>query len=235
MVKDTPVFLRTSTASTGVLASSGSLVLKNIRLDNVPTAVGVAGGAVVLAGSTGTMTIDSWGQGNVYTGTNSAGTFTQGDLPSASIPSSLLDSTGRVVGRGHPQYEEYSVDQFVSVKDCGAVGDGFTDDTDALQEILNEVSVLIVDSSCFQVRTAYLDSVCGIQNYLLRCRDIHRYLDHHHSCRISDRRRGMVRDCRPRKPLRGPEQSSSCGEGRRERIPRYNGDYGYRFQHRWTW
>ncbi|KIJ14887.1 glycoside hydrolase family 55 protein, partial [Paxillus involutus ATCC 200175] len=59
VVTNTPIFVRSSTASNGTLA--GSLVLNNIKLTNVPTAVGVVGGTTVLAG--GTTTIASWGQG----------------------------------------------------------------------------------------------------------------------------------------------------------------------------
>lgn len=140
VVIDTPIFVRTSNPSTSL---AGSIVINSAQLTNVPIAVGVLDGATVLEGSTGSMTIDSWGQGNVYSGTNSAGTFTQGNIASATKPSSLLDSTGRIVGRMHPQYADYAVDQFVSVKSNGAKGDGSTDDTAALQAVFNQVCSLI--------------------------------------------------------------------------------------------
>lgn len=122
-MSNTPVFVRTSTASNGKLGG-GSLVLNNVKLTNVPTAVGVVGGAVVLAG--GTTTIASWGQGNVFTGTNPAAKFTQGNIAAASKPSVLLDSAGRIFGKTHPQYASYAVGQFVSVRDQGAKGKGST-------------------------------------------------------------------------------------------------------------
>ncbi|KAK7023972.1 pectate lyase superfamily protein-domain-containing protein [Favolaschia claudopus] len=128
---NTPIFLRTSQASNGVLG--GSIVLNNVRLNNVPTAVGVAGGATVLAG--GSTTIASWGQGNVFRGSSGTRTFTQGNIPAPNKPSSLLDSSGRIFGKTHPQYGAYSVSQFVSVRDQGAKGDGRTDDTAALKAI----------------------------------------------------------------------------------------------------
>jgi glucan 1,3-beta-glucosidase len=98
---------------------------------------GVVGGATVLAG--GTTTIASWGQGNVYTGTNGSGQFVQGNIPAANKPSSLLDGSGRIFGKTRPQYADYAVSQIVSVRDNGAKGDGRTDDTAALQAVFDKV------------------------------------------------------------------------------------------------
>ncbi|KAJ7724090.1 hypothetical protein DFH07DRAFT_783386 [Mycena maculata] len=106
-VTNTPIFVRTPTASSGEAIGACSLVLNNIKLKNVPTAVGVPGGAVVLAG--GTTTITSRGQGNVYSGTSAMGTFTQGTITSPSKPAVLLNSAGSIYGRGHPQYATYAV------------------------------------------------------------------------------------------------------------------------------
>ncbi|TDL27296.1 exo-beta-1,3-glucanase [Rickenella mellea] len=129
---NTPVFVRTSTASNGSLA--GSIVLNNIRLVNVPTAVGVLGGATVLSG--GTTTISSWAQGNIYSGTK--GKYVQGPIQTPTKASCLLDSHGNIFGKTHPQYHDFGVDQFVSVKDNGAVGDGVTDDTAAIVNVLKK-------------------------------------------------------------------------------------------------
>lgn len=142
MITDTPIFIRNSNATHDVLA--GSLVLNNIRLSNVPIAVGVLNGTTVLAG--GDTTIHSWGQGNVYSGTSSKAKFTQGTIPSVAKPNSLIDGAGKIFQKSHPQYEDYSVHQFVSVKDQGAKGDGKTDDTKALNKIMEKVNVLALAS-----------------------------------------------------------------------------------------
>ncbi|KAJ7579936.1 exo-beta-1,3-glucanase [Mycena floridula] len=160
VVTNTPIFIRTSKPST---ALAGSFVLNNIKLNNVPTAVGVVGGAVVLAG--GSTTIESWGQGNVYKGSNSAGTFTQGNIAAPSKPASLLDSAGRIVGKTHPQYADYSIDQIVSVKDNGAKGDGKTDDTAALKAIFAKFSgckIIFFDAGTYLV-TSTLTIPAGTQ------------------------------------------------------------------------
>ncbi|KAJ7168217.1 exo-beta-1,3-glucanase [Mycena crocata] len=136
-VCDTPIFVRTAAPSHGTLV--GSLVLNKIQLKNVSTAVGVVGGEVVLPGGS-QLSIDSWVQGNVFTGTDPAGVFIQDNIPAMLKPSTLLDSSGRIFGKTHPQYENYHVSQFVSVRDQGATGDGTTDDTHAINAILRKFS-----------------------------------------------------------------------------------------------
>ena len=150
---NTPIFVRNTSPSNGSL--HGALVLNNIKLNNVATAVAVTGGPVLLAG--GTTTINSWAQGNVYTGTNPAGRFIQANIPNINKASSLLDSAGRIFGKTHPQYQDYAPDQFISVKSAGARGDGQTDDTAAIQAVLNQVrraqyrlDVLITDGCALQ-------------------------------------------------------------------------------------
>ncbi|KAK0225098.1 exo-beta-1,3-glucanase [Armillaria nabsnona] len=154
-VKQTEVFVRSSAASNGSL--DGSLVLQNIQLTNVPVAVGTGDGALVLPGTRlGIKTIRSWGQGNVYTGSNPDGRFIQGQFDVPAMPASLLDGEGKVVGRVHPQYEDIPVTDFVSVKDHGAKGDGRTDDTRAIQSVLNkhcDSKVIFFDAGVYIITT----------------------------------------------------------------------------------
>ncbi|KAI0692746.1 beta-1,3-glucanase [Cerioporus squamosus] len=150
VVTNTPIFVRNTSPSNGSL--HGALVLNNIKLNNVPTAVGVTGGAVLLNG--GTTTINSWAQGNVYTGTNPIGRFIQASIPNINKASSLLDSSGRIFGKTHPQYQDFAPDQFVSVKSAGARGDGQTDDTAAIQAVFNQWSgckIIFFDAGVYVV------------------------------------------------------------------------------------
>lgn len=185
-VTNTPIFVRNSQPSNGQLA--GSLVLNNIQLNNVPVAVGVLNGATVLSG--GTTTILHWVQGNVFTGTNPTGRFVQGTLAAPTKASSLLTSSGKIVSKTHPQYANYAVSQFVSIRDLGAKGDGQTDDTQAIKNALAQVSFLI----SHRAMTLIAISVRWLQDHILRPGHISCLIYYHHSCWNSDRRRSMVCD-----------------------------------------
>ncbi|KAE8375487.1 pectate lyase superfamily protein-domain-containing protein [Aspergillus bertholletiae] len=60
-------------------------------------------------------------------------------LPTHAKPSSLL-TDGKVYERSKPLYASYDISSFVSVRSAGAKGDGSTDDTAAIQQVLNSAT-----------------------------------------------------------------------------------------------
>lgn len=137
-----------STTEAGTL-SSPSLILENVVFSNVEIAVQ---GPTQVSGSTGTIVISAFGEGNVYS--LSGETTIQGAIDAASRPASLL-SGDVYYSRSKPQYEDISSSAFVSVRDYGATGDGQTDDTDALGNALSDAKagnkVLFVDAGTYKV------------------------------------------------------------------------------------
>lgn len=134
-MKNTPTFLRVAEASESTLA--GSLALDNISLVNVPIAVGAKSGEVLLHG--GTKHIDAWVHGSVYAGADPDSNYMRGSIRPTDKPQSLLAPDGKIFGKMHPQYENVKVSDIVSIKACGAKGDGRTDDTLAIQAALTKV------------------------------------------------------------------------------------------------
>ncbi|EEQ89735.1 hypothetical protein RJZ56_004740 [Blastomyces dermatitidis] len=61
-------------------------------------------------------------------------------LASPTKPAVLLDPSGKVFERTKPQYEDVPTKSFISVKGAGAKGDGVTDDTEAIQAVLDSAT-----------------------------------------------------------------------------------------------
>jgi hypothetical protein len=135
-ITNTTVGVATDTSATSSPKTSGTLLLDNVKLSNVGTAVQSGDGSTILAGTNSSSTIASWGQGSLYTSTSGTGAFNQGILPKAPHKPSVLMGTQGFFERPRPQYEQYAVDDFYSVKSAGAKGDGSTDDTKAIQAAL---------------------------------------------------------------------------------------------------
>ena len=79
--------------------------------------------------------------GNIYNGADGKPTFALGIIPPIKKASELLDSSGRIFQKSHPQYIDYAASDFVSVRDQGAKGDGKSDDTAAIQAVFDKVRV----------------------------------------------------------------------------------------------
>ncbi len=138
-IKNTPVGILTAYSSNSLPATGGTLILENVILSNVGTAVKYSGnGATVLAGSSGTFTIPGWGQGHKYSPTGGPASF-RGSFTPNPRPGSLLSGSNYYT-RSKPQYNNLGVGSFQSVRSAGAAGNGVTDDTNALQNAINSAT-----------------------------------------------------------------------------------------------
>jgi glucan 1,3-beta-glucosidase len=152
---NTPVAVKTAHDTVPNPPSAGSLVLENVALSNVNVAVQGGNGATILAG--GSTTINAWGQGHAYFpdgnrnylgnyGANGRGNLAPG---------------GKYLEQVKPTYATYSTSQVLSARTLGAKGDGVTDDTAAVQKLLNQAAsagqIAFFDAGTYKVtNTIYM-------------------------------------------------------------------------------
>jgi glucan 1,3-beta-glucosidase len=159
-ISNTPVGISTGISSTSIPATANSLILENVRLNNVPVAVQGAGSSTVLAGSIGQTTISGWGQGHSYTPTG-PNPF-QNSITPNSRPASLVAGSD-YYEHSKPQYESVPASGFVSVRANGAKGDGITSDDAALNAIFASAAIsgkiVYIDHGVYLVtNTIYIPS-----------------------------------------------------------------------------
>ncbi|KAF4343990.1 exo-beta-1 3-glucanase [Fusarium beomiforme] len=133
-IKNTPVGISASRTNNSSPTTAGSMILENIVLQNVPVAVKGPGGTLLAGGDT---TIKAWGTGHEYT--PSGPKRFEAEIPPSERPAALLDDSNyRVISK--PQYVDLKADDIVTARSFGAVGDGKTDDTSALQKGVNSAA-----------------------------------------------------------------------------------------------
>ena len=129
--------------SANVYPTGGTLIMDNVDMTGVSTAAVVDhnNATIVEPGN-----IQSWSSGSGYTATRQGTeTVLQGQKQENPIAApvkarSLLDSNGNIFARSRPQYESLPASSFVSAKNSGCAGDGRTDDTAAVQQLLSKVA-----------------------------------------------------------------------------------------------
>ncbi|CAE7209200.1 unnamed protein product [Rhizoctonia solani] len=147
--ENTPVAIQTG----GVTGTSNTtFILDNIKFKNVDSGVVDGNGTVLLSG--GDKTVKQWIQGNVYRGSKTNLEYVKGSVAGVRKSPKLLDSSGNIFSKRRPEYEDYTADQFVSVKQFGAKGDGVTDDTRIIQAVINKFSgckIIYFDAGTYYV------------------------------------------------------------------------------------
>lgn len=131
-----------SASYAGIVVSSPSQAenTTQITLDNVNFSHGVPAivdqkGATVLAGGA---VVSGWAHGKVYNTLDGSRGFWQTGtlLPRARKAPSLLGSSGNVFEVSKPQFETIGAGSILNVKSLGAKGDGTSDDSQILNQIL---------------------------------------------------------------------------------------------------
>ncbi|KAJ9477329.1 Glycoside hydrolase [Pseudozyma hubeiensis] len=120
---------------------SGTLILDNISIDNVGIVVIAVPDSVLLAGSNQSSVIESWVQGSFLQNKQRMQTVQESSRINVARPPSLIKqntSSTPWFSRSRPQYEWAQPSDFVNVKELGCAGDGTTDDSQALQRILDD-------------------------------------------------------------------------------------------------
>lgn len=116
------VAVKTAYTSGTAPDTAGSLILENVSISGVGTAVQGPSGTLLGGGST---TIAGWGQGHQYV--PGASRELSGNITPNQRPSTLLGSNG-YYSRSKPQYQDLPASSFVSARSSGARGDASTDD-----------------------------------------------------------------------------------------------------------
>ncbi|KAK1758033.1 pectate lyase superfamily protein-domain-containing protein [Echria macrotheca] len=143
--------------------SRGSLLVENVVYDKVPTVLEAADGRVLLLGdATGIVYDPGYAMGNLYA-PNGPVPF-QGRDPEHFYQPKSLKRGHLYYERPKPQYESYPASSFLSARTYGAVGDGVTDDTKALNTLFQAVAengnrIAFLDAGYYKVcDTVYIPS-----------------------------------------------------------------------------
>jgi hypothetical protein len=97
---------------------------------------------VLVAGAaSGTVTVDSWGFGRIVSLNSPLSTFQNGGpVPGLNRDGELFTDGKKFFARSAPTYQDVPASQMVNVKAYGAKGDGVSDDTAVLNQVLEKAA-----------------------------------------------------------------------------------------------
>lgn len=148
---NTPIGVNSSFSENSIPKTGGSLIVDNVDFTGSKTAIQDFKGAEILAGG---KLVASWAQGHAVAA-GSPQSRVQGDTTGApKKPASLLGKDGAFFERSKPQYETVDASKFKSLKAAGAVGDGKTDDTEAIKKAiagLQDGEILFADHGSYVI------------------------------------------------------------------------------------
>ncbi|CDW97490.1 hypothetical protein [Sporisorium scitamineum] len=119
---------------------SGTLILDNISIEKVGAVVRSASDPILLAGCDQPSMIESWVQGYLVEGKQPLEDVQSVSTVEISRPTILVKAESPIkswFSRSRPRYEWTNVSDIANVKALGCAGDGTTDDSKALQRILD--------------------------------------------------------------------------------------------------
>ncbi|UJR24804.1 hypothetical protein I4U23_006179 [Adineta vaga] len=159
---NTTVGIITSASAQSLPTSAGQILLDNVHFEKTSIAVQSLSNQVLLPGN---QQIHSWGQGHIYIPSSNTYTYVQGTLTPPEKSAVLLDGA-RFLEHSRPEFAEYSADKFITVKSLGAKGDGVTDDTAIIQQIINtyaSTKIIFFDAGAYvHTSTVFIPSYAVI-------------------------------------------------------------------------
>jgi hypothetical protein len=156
---DVGIAVKTSHNANSLPIAAGGLVMENIQLTRVGVAVQGPGSTTALASAP---VITAWAARRSFQTqkTDPAPANVEGPYTPRSRPAGLITTNGRFYTRTKPQYANIPASGFLSVRDVGAVGNGKTDDTAALQNAINTAlgqnKILFIDHGDYLVKSTIL-------------------------------------------------------------------------------